>query len=62
MFAPKYNKFWVALGAFIAQVVQLNVIPEPYIPWVTAIIAALTALGVYQIPNIWPADDTVDTL
>lgn len=47
----KYNKFWVALGGALAA---LLVVVDGGITakeWIQVAIAALTAAGVYQIPN-----------
>lgn len=48
------RKFLVALVAFVAQLVSLGVLPDAAKPYVTALIAALAAVGVFVIPN---ADD-----
>lgn len=47
----KARKLGVALVGAIGQVVQMNVLPDKYNAWAAGIIAFLTALGVYAVPN-----------
>lgn len=44
----KYNKLWIALAG---AGVQLVLTYFPTEPWVPILIAFLTAVGVYQVPN-----------
>lgn len=51
-FTPaQYRKAVVALVGFVVQLVQLGVLDDDASKWVTAVIAGLTLLGVYQVPN-----------
>lgn len=46
----KTRKFWVALvGLFVNELVLFYAANPP--SWLTIVIALLTALGVYQVPN-----------
>ena len=45
------RKFLVVLIAFVAQLVQMNVLPAQYVPYAVAFISALAAVGVYAVPN-----------
>lgn len=45
----------VAAVALVLQLIALGVIPEDVQPYVSAVIAALTAIGVYVVPNEQPA-------
>lgn len=47
----KARKLAVALVGTLAQVIQMNVLPDKYNAWGTGIIAFLTAVGVYVTPN-----------
>ncbi len=47
----KYRKFIVAGAGFAAEALVLGLVPAPYDKWVTIGLAALTALGVRQVPN-----------
>jgi len=47
----KARKLAVALVGALVQVVQMNVLPEKYEAWATGIVAFLTAVGVYAVPN-----------
>jgi hypothetical protein len=47
----KARKLAVALVGVIAQVIQLNLVPEKYEGWALGIVAFLTAVGVYVVPN-----------
>jgi hypothetical protein len=47
-----YNKTIVAvLGAVSAAVAQ-GLLPDDVAPWVAIVISFLTALGVFQVPNV----------
>lgn len=48
MFSGQYNKLWIAL---IGAGVQLVSIYFPTAEWVPVLIAFLTAIGVFQVPN-----------
>ena len=47
----RYNKFWVALIGAVLQVVVVNMPNSVYAQLAQAVLAALTAIGVYVIPN-----------
>lgn len=48
---PKARKALVAAGGALASLVALGVLPSPYQEIAVAVLAALTATGVYAIPN-----------
>lgn len=50
----KYRKFIVALIGAIGVAVSDGLLPSSWGAYVTMAIAALTALGVYQVPNQTP--------
>jgi len=47
----KYRKGLVAVAGLAGQLVAAGMIPAPYDKWVAVVLAALTALGVYAVPN-----------
>lgn len=54
----RYNKFWVALGAAVAQLILVCAPLEGELAfvvtraeWYTVVVAAAGAIGVYQIAN-----------
>lgn len=46
-----YRKAVTAILGFALTLLAAGVLPEEWSPWVQAVIAAATALGVYQVPN-----------
>lgn len=50
------RKFLVAFVAFVANLVAQGVLPESVSPYVTAVLAALAAVGVFVVPNAKPED------
>lgn len=51
------RKAAVAAAGIVGQVVAAGVIPDSYLPWTSILIAVLTAVGVYGVPNA-PIDQT----
>ena len=47
----RYRKALVAVAGLAGQALVLGLIPAPYDKYVSVILAALTALGVYAAPN-----------
>jgi hypothetical protein len=47
----RYRKGIVAAAGLLGQLVAAGIIPAPYDKWAMAVLAALTALGVYAVPN-----------
>ena len=47
----KYRKLLVAAAGLIAQIINLNVASGTVRDWLVAALAALTAVGVYTVPN-----------
>lgn len=46
-----YNKLWVALAGFIAQIIAQGLISGEAAAWTSAVVAAITAAGVFAAPN-----------
>lgn len=57
MTLAQVRKAAVAAAGIVGQVVAAGVIPDRYLPWTSILIAALTAVGVYGVPNA-PIDQT----
>lgn len=51
----RYSKLIAALVGVVSQLVALGVVDESVNEWVAVVIALLTALGVYVVPNKAPA-------
>lgn len=47
----RYGKAWVAVVGFIGSVMSQGLLPDSWVPWVTALVAGLTAAGVWAVPN-----------
>jgi len=47
----RYRKGLVAAAGLLAQAVAAGIIPAPYDKWAAIFLAALTAAGVYAVPN-----------
>lgn len=45
------QKFLVGLAGLGGQMVNAGVVPEAWKPWVSVALAAVTAAGVYAVPN-----------
>lgn len=53
-----YRKAIAAIVGFVLTLLSAGVLPDEWAPWVSAAVAALTALGVYGVANE-PADPEV---
>lgn len=49
--AAQMRKFLIALVAFAANLVAQGILPDAATGYVTAVIAALAAIGVFVVPN-----------
>jgi hypothetical protein len=47
----KYRKGLIAAAGLLGQLVAAGMIPAPYDKWAAVVLAALTAAGVYAVPN-----------
>lgn len=47
----RYRKGLVAAAGMLGQLVAAGLIPEPWDKWAVVVLAALTAAGVYAVPN-----------
>ena len=45
------RKFFVAFAGVIAQIIAANVLDDRIQSWAVAVLALLTAVGVYEVPN-----------
>lgn len=45
------NKFIVAAVGTVANLLAAGLIPDQYVPYAVAVVSALTAAGVYVVPN-----------
>lgn len=51
MNVDRYRKFIAAAVGFVAVLISNGVLADDVATWVNAVIAGLTALGVYATPN-----------
>jgi hypothetical protein len=47
----RYRKGLIAGAGLLGQLVAAGLIPAPYDKWAAVVLAALTAAGVYAVPN-----------
>lgn len=55
----KVRKAVVAVAGAAAQLVALGLVPAAYLPYVSAGLAVLAAIGVYVVPNSTPVAPAV---
>lgn len=46
-----YRKLFVYVATTVAQIISFGVLPDAYVPYASAVLAALGALGIYALPN-----------
>ena len=57
----RYRKLLVAAAGVIAQIINLNLVAGSLRDWLIVALAALTALGVYRVPNAAPGASAATT-
>lgn len=49
--AKQFMKALIAVAGVAANLLAIGVVPSADVKWVTATVSAITALGVYVVPN-----------